>query len=293
MNASVQAATALSRAWVRLYTARLPEALRNSRRAEMEADLWEHQHDHLARRTAAGITATEIVLRTCLGVFDDLAWRFEVLRAIRRSSNNARISMLRFTSRHTQWMGLAGLTGGLLWAIYLFALMQRSRTDGMPTWGLIVPVVVAALLLTGLVGFLTSYRGRLGRKGAIGVSLLITSMASFFLANTVMGALPAGTGRNMFGVVLAIGFAILPIPAFILLGLALKGPARIGAFLVAVVGPLGMLLPFILAKFGLENPQWLRGGSPVNLTYGIYFILAAAWLAAAGYSTYRQAQRPA
>ena len=189
-------------------------------------------------------------------------------------------------------MGLAGLAGGLLWAIYLFALMQRSRTDGMPAWGLIVPVVVAALLLTGLVGFLTSYRERLGRKGAIGASLLIISMASFFLANTVLGALPAGAGRNMFGVVLAIGFAILPIPGFILLGLALKGPARIGAVLVAVVGPLGMVLPFILAKLGLENPPWLLGDSPVSLSYGIYFILAAAWLAAAGYSTYRQAPRP-
>jgi hypothetical protein len=53
-----------------------------------------------------------------------------------------------------------------------------------------------------------------------------------------------------------------------------------------------MVLPYVLAKFGLENPQWLRGDSPVNLTYGIYFILAAAWLAAAGYSTYRQALRP-
>lgn len=292
MIASVRAATTLSRAWVRLYTARLPETLRNLRRAEMEADLWEHQHDRLASGTAAGITATEIVLRTCLGVFDDLAWRFEVLRVMRRSSNNGRNFMLRFSSRHTQWMGLAGLTGGLLWVIYLFSLMQRSRTDGMPAWGLIVSVVVSALLLTGLVGFLMSYRERLGRRGIVGVSLLMTSMASFFLANTLLGALPAGTGRNIFGVVLSIGFAILPIPAFILIGLALKGPARAGALLVAVVGPLGMVLPFVLAKFGLENPQWLRGDSPVNLTYGIYFILAAAWLAAAGYSTYRQAPRP-
>jgi hypothetical protein len=288
VNASVQAATAFSRAWVRLYTARLPEALRNSRREEMDADLWEHQHDRLAGRSTAAITATEIVLRTCLGVLDDLAWRFEVRRAIRRSPSNGRISMLRFTSRQTRWMGLAGLSGGLLWAIYLFSLMQRNRSDGMPAWGLLVPVVVAALLLAGLTGFLTSYRERLGTRGTIGVSLLMISMASFFLANTVLGALPAGTGRNMLGLVFAIGFAILPIPAFLLLGLVLKGLARVGAFLVAVVGPLGMA---IWAMYGSVAPQWLRGDSPVNLTYGMYFILAAAWLAAAGYSTYRQAQR--
>jgi len=286
VSASVRAASALARAWVRLYTARLPETLRNARRAEIDADLWEHQHDRLLSRTADGVTTTEIVLRTWLGAFDDLGWRFEVLRAIRRSSNSRRIRM------QTRWMGLAGLTGGLLWAIYLLSLMQRSRTDEIPSWGLVVPVVVAALLLTGLVGFLASYRERLGRKGAIGVSLLIASMASFFLANTLLGALPAGTGRNVLGVVLSVGFVILPIPGFILLGLALKGPARAGAFLVAVVGPLGMVLPSILAQFGIVDPQWLRPDSPVNLPYGVYFILAAAWLGAAGYSTYRQAQRP-
>jgi hypothetical protein len=49
----------------------------------------------------------------------------------------------------------------------------------------------------------------------------------------------------------------------------------------------------MLARVGPGNklgPE--RGDSPVNLTYFIYFALAAAWLAAAGYSTYRQAQRP-
>ena len=292
MSASVRAASALARAWVRLYTARLPETLRNARRAEIDADLWEHQHDSLLSRTAAGVTATEIVLRTWLGAFDDLGWRFEVLRAIRRTSNSRRIPMLRFSSGRTRWMGLAGLAGGLLWAIYLLSLMQRSRTDGIPSWGLVVPVVVAALLLTGLVGFLTSYRERLGRKGAIGVSLLIASMASFFLANTLLGALPAGTGRNILGYVLSIGFVILPIPGFILIGLALERSAKAGAFLVAVVGPLGMVLPSILAQFGIVDPQWLRPDSPVNLTFGIYFILAAAWLGAAGYATFRQPHRP-
>jgi hypothetical protein len=142
------------------------------------------------------------------------------------------------------------------------------------------------------VGFLTGYRERLGRKGTIGVWVLIASMASFLLANTLLGVLPPGTGRNMLGFVVSIGFVILPIPGFILIGLALEGPARAGAFLVAVVGPLGMVLPSILAQFGIVEPQWLRPDSPVNLTYGIYFILTAVWLGAAGYATFRQAQRP-
>jgi len=157
----------------------------------------------------------------------------------------------------------------------------------------VLPVLVAVLLLAGLLGFLTGYRERLGRKGTIGVSLLVTSQASFLLANTVLGMLPAGAGSNILGVVLGVGFAILPIPGFILIGLALKGSARVGAFLVAVVGPLGMVLPTALARFGVADPGLLRTDSPVSLSYGLYFILAAAWLAAAGYATYRQAQKPA
>jgi len=291
VNGSVQAASAVARAWVRLYTAGLPDTLRSSRRAETDSDLWEHQHDHLTSRTAAGITATEIVLRTCLGVFDDLAWRFEMLRAARRGSNNGRISMLRFTSRQTRWMGLAGLAGGLLWAINLVTLILGRRIDSPIAWGLsVVPALAAALLLTGLVGFLASYHERIGRKGTIGASLLIASMASYLLANTLLGALPAGTGRDIFGALLGIGFAILPIPGFILIGLALKGPARAGAFLVAIVGPSSAFLSFVLAQLLPVAPRWL--GPPVSLGYFIYFVLAAAWLAAAGYSTYRQAQRP-
>lgn len=195
--------------------------------------------------------------------------------------------MLTFTSRQTRWMGLAGLGGGLLWAIHVLSLMQRSRTDPMPAWGGIVPVVVAALLLTGLVGFLTSYREQLGRKGTIGVSLLIASMASYFLVS----ALADWLLHDPFKSVLGLGFTILPIPGFILIGLPLKGLARAGAFLIAVAGLLAIVLPSMLANFGVADPPWLRGDSPVNLTWGIYFMLAAAWLTVAGYSSYRQGQR--
>ena len=195
--------------------------------------------------------------------------------------------MLTFTSRQTRWMGLAGLGGGLLWAIHVFSLMLRSRTDAMPAWAGIVPVLVAALLLTGLLGFQTSYRKQIGRKGTIGVSLLIASMAAYFLVS----ALADWLLHDPFKSVLALLFTILPIPGFILIGLALKGLARAGAFLIAVLGLLALVLPSILANLGVADPPWLRGDSPVNLTWGIYFMLAAAWLAVAGYSSYREGQR--
>jgi len=110
-------------------------------------------------------------------------------------------------------------------------------------------------------------------------------MASYLLANT-------GLLHDTVLVVLGVGGVFLPIPGFILIGFALKGAARAGAFLVAFAGPVGMAL-WSMAQQGILSSRWfwLREDAPVNLTYGLYFILAAAWLAIAGYSTYRQAQR--
>lgn len=279
MSPPVRAASAFSRAWVRLYTARLPEPERSARRAEIAADLWDHQHDRYDGPAAAIGTATEIILRTCLGVVDDLAWRSDVRRSVGRGPDHGRFSMLRFSSRQTRWMGLAGLAGSLLWAAWLIGHMQRSRTQGPPTWGFLGPVGVA-LVLAGLMGFLASYRERLGRTGTIGVSLVTAGLASYFLAYALGGWLLHDPILSILGA----GFVFLPIPGFVLLGLALNGLARMGALLVAVIGPLGL----IVGSSGLVDSRWLLGGSQVNLTYGLYFMLAAAWLAAAGYVTFRR-----
>lgn len=61
------------RCWTRLYTWRLPPAVRDARREEIESDLWESSHD-------PGMTQAELaiqtVMRMTLGIADDLAWRF-------------------------------------------------------------------------------------------------------------------------------------------------------------------------------------------------------------------------
>ena len=61
------------RCWTRMYTWRLPPAVRDARREEIESDLWESSHD-------PGITQAELVAQTVarltLGIADDLAWRF-------------------------------------------------------------------------------------------------------------------------------------------------------------------------------------------------------------------------
>src|SRR5437773_460071 len=77
-------ALAVVRFWTTLYTGGMPHALRETRRAEIESDLWESQHD---RRPESDLSvATQVVLRLVRGVPDDLLWRLELmdLRSRRR-----------------------------------------------------------------------------------------------------------------------------------------------------------------------------------------------------------------
>jgi TonB family protein len=63
--------------WTRLYTRRLPPAIRDARREEIESDLWESSHD--GDMTHAEL-AIQMVMRLMLGIPDDLAWRAGQLR---------------------------------------------------------------------------------------------------------------------------------------------------------------------------------------------------------------------
>jgi hypothetical protein len=62
------------RFWTRLYTWRLPSEIAVARRAEIDSDLWEMQHDE----TVSGLTGVVMALRRLMaGLADDLAWRLE------------------------------------------------------------------------------------------------------------------------------------------------------------------------------------------------------------------------
>jgi hypothetical protein len=62
------------RLWLRVYTWRLPSAAASARRAEIESDVWEMQHD---RALGRHVLAFAIVMRMMKGAGDDLAWRIE------------------------------------------------------------------------------------------------------------------------------------------------------------------------------------------------------------------------
>jgi hypothetical protein len=73
------------RLWTRLYTWRLPPALREARRAEIESDLWESQCDAQTRSAPSALRASRHMLgRLIRGIPDDLVWRAEHMIATRR-----------------------------------------------------------------------------------------------------------------------------------------------------------------------------------------------------------------
>ena len=77
MNAQHRPAFAswLTHCWVRVYTAQLDPARRDTRRAELASDLWEHEAE--AKRTGHGTLRmnTQILRRLLTGIPADLTWR--------------------------------------------------------------------------------------------------------------------------------------------------------------------------------------------------------------------------
>ena len=72
---ALRLATGLVRAWTRAYTWCMPLPLRESRCAEIESDLWEHQRDPDGGRGLG--PAMQVLCRLLIGVPDDLSWRLE------------------------------------------------------------------------------------------------------------------------------------------------------------------------------------------------------------------------
>jgi hypothetical protein len=84
------ASSAIVRAWTRLYTWRLPSLARDTRRAEIDSDLWEFAHDQGTGRSIA--SAFHVLARLVAGIPDDVSWRASQA-ALRRGPMRAAISV--------------------------------------------------------------------------------------------------------------------------------------------------------------------------------------------------------
>ena len=70
-----EVSSAIVRHWTRLYTAGARSELRESRRAQIESDLWEHRTDARARGLTRLGLALEVTGRMARGIPSDIAWR--------------------------------------------------------------------------------------------------------------------------------------------------------------------------------------------------------------------------
>lgn len=85
-------ANALVRGWTCAYTWRMEPVLRDMRRAEIESELWEFQHDP----ERGAYPAAHVIARLLIGIPDDLSWRAEQARD-RRTPGRARLRAVAWT----------------------------------------------------------------------------------------------------------------------------------------------------------------------------------------------------
>lgn len=274
-------AAALTRAWVRLYTIGMPADLRETRRGEIEADLWDQEKDAHEKGIPAAVSEMEILLRAVLGVPDDLSWRFEAIQARRAASLTRRIPMWSLSTRQLRWMGLAGLLSGFLWAGNVLTLPTKFGS-----WWAYGHIALSILFIVGLLGVYMHHREQAGTVGKAGFILLFASFAAWSalnILNTGFGVDDGALAMDLLGVTWVF---LLP-PGFLLLGIGLKGPGRAVPLVVGCAFAMSFLIP--RAAFTYLFPSvtnWPGEASPLG---AVAFFIMGVGLALMGYSVFRNA----
>ncbi len=142
MSALLGAATAAARSWTSLYTFQLPAELRDSRRAEIECDLWEHRQLARLLDEPAWETALAMLLRLALGMPADCSWRLDAGATVRNREMAPSV------------VAETGLSRWLLRCAYALIAVNAISAIGMTTRGAInaEPVWIAF----GIMPFLAS-----------------------------------------------------------------------------------------------------------------------------------------
>ena len=153
MSTALRIAVTVARTWVHLYTSRMPTELRVTRRAEIDADLWDHDNDAQEDGVPPLVTAMEIFLRTGLGVLDDLSWCFEARQPRRGASRKGRRSMMEFSARQTRWMGIFSVAGGAI-AILMLGVVPTLQSYFASVG---IPLPLPTRIVIGMSAFLMGY----------------------------------------------------------------------------------------------------------------------------------------
>ena len=194
-------AAATVRGWVALYTCGLAPGVRNSRRAEIEGDLWAQAEDAYLAGHAPVALDLEMLARLVLGIPADIAWRWSH-RVPDAPVDKKEIVMHEPRSHQVLaaiGIGLAVL--GLAFAVLILVGIQQNTSDRpFDVWaastGAVVIFIGMALALTALL--IVSRNPTIGRQLAIvgGAVIGLTILMVFAWAwpiGIVMG-LPAIIG---------------------------------------------------------------------------------------------------
>jgi hypothetical protein len=273
----------LTRAWVRLYTKGMPPELRNLRCAEVDADLWEHQHEAQGRGVSRGTIAVEIIARTALGIRDDLGWRRDTMRARRNPAIETRRTTMAISTSQLRWMGLCAALPLFMWVSSGVAAISVSgdvviNTEG--TFERIVWAISSVLWFLGALGFYLQERQRVGKVGSTGLIFLLADFTCSLIATPVL--LIFGESNIVGGIFAILAWPLLIPIGLLLIGLGVRIPNR-GVMLAVTLVLAARMLPHWA---GLANPDVFPWTSILFTKYAGFVtqLLWAVCLAIIGYA---------
>jgi hypothetical protein len=198
-----------------------------------------------------------------------------------------------------RWGGIAGMFGGLLWALFPIATvlvsMEGTKPGTMAHLGAaavdwLMAVLPLLLFLVGVVGLRALLSAAYGRLGNIGSLSSLLALSLMFVGNALEVASLTfnGSESDVGHSIFLLGFLVLLVGS-VLLGIAIirtqRNPSsRIGGLLLVGVLPLGILLGIVL---GAVAPNTDLGfWAAITVPYGVgWVLLGLTLLSARGAST--------
>jgi hypothetical protein len=120
---SPHAAAGVTRWWTRVYTAGLPDDLRDARRAEVESDLWESVSD--------GAPSRHILARLALGVVDDLTWSVTFMDTTTRNTAGWSVGSLAVFAMAWLWLSQAPQSALMRESVWAFPVALINHLVGL------------------------------------------------------------------------------------------------------------------------------------------------------------------
>ena len=189
-----------------------------------------------------------------------------------------------FSPGQIRWMGLAGVLGGVLWAgTFVVPLDPGTVVRGYGH------IALSVLLIAGLLAFYAHQREEVSRTGRAGFVLLLSSFMAWFALN-VLGTVFDISGRTLAMNLLAVTWVFLLAPGFVLLGIGLRGAARIVPLVTGCAFLAWFVVPRSLyAHYFPSVTNWNRGDTPVGLAV---FVLMGVGVASMGFTAFRKGAAP-